>query len=253
MCAVGTVDAADEEEGLDPAIALYRQRLLVWYAARGRAFPWREDRDPYRVLIAERMLHRTQARQVVPVYDAFLSRFPSPHALAAADPTAVSVLLAPLGLPWRFASFIPMAREIVARHGGLVPQTVSALRALPGVGMYTAEAVLCFAFDHPVAVVDTNTIRVTGRYLHAVSWIAEARRRVGVRADVARLLDPGCPADANYAALDLGALICVAGSPLCDHCPVAAGCAYHTRQGTDGAADRLQSTTNAKVHQSGQV
>lgn len=103
---------------------IFKDHVLPWYHAQGREFPWRGTADPYRILVAERMLHRTIARQVVPVYGAFLARYPTIDDLAAADPAAVCALLAPLGLSWRFASFVPMARRIVDDHDGQVPRAI---------------------------------------------------------------------------------------------------------------------------------
>lgn len=214
--------------GNEQAILLFRQTLLAWFRVNGRTFPWRREHDPFRILIAERMLHRTRADQVVPVYHHFLSRYPTVDAQAAADPEEVHNFLAPLGLAWRFDTFVPMARYLVAHHGGAVPDTLQALRRLPGVGTYTAEAVLCFAFGQRNAVVDTNTIRVAGRYLIGKAWTADDRKRVAVRASVNSLVDPEQAAASNHAMLDLGAMICVVKSPLCHRCPVAAGCAYHS-------------------------
>lgn len=211
---------------LDEDARWFREHLLAWFAIHGRQFPWRGDHNPYHTLVAERMLHRTRAQQVVDVYRAFLDRYPTVAMLAAAHHAEVSGVLAQLGLAWRFNTFIPMAQYLVAHHGGEVPSAMDALMAVPGVGPYTAAAVLTFAFDQPVAVVDTNTVRVAGRYLHGIDWRGDARKRHAVRAAVAALLDRQRPAAANYAVLDLGALICVARSPLCTACPVAARCRY---------------------------
>jgi len=214
----------------DPhAAALFRARLLPWYADHGRPFPWRGEADPYRVLIAERMLHRTRAEQVVGAYRSFLARYPTAWTLARADPAGVHELLAPLGLAWRFASFVPMAQRLVDEHDGQVPRTRAELLALPGVGPYVADAVLCFAFGEAVAVVDTNTIRVAGRYLRGAAWVADERKRRDVRTAVAGLLDPDRPAASNHATLDLGASICMARTALCSRCPVREGCMYGRR------------------------
>ena len=213
---------------MDPenAVSLFRKALLAWYTEQGRVFPWRGERNPYQVLVAERMLHRTRAQQVVAVYHAFLARYPTVRHLAAAISSEVLDVLAPLGLAWRFETFIPMARYLVERLDGQVPNTLDELLSVPGVGPYTAAAVLAFAFGQPVAVVDTNTIRVAGRYLQGATWTGDARKRRSVRATVSDLFDPCQPAVANYAILDLGALICVARAPLCGVCPVAMGCRY---------------------------
>lgn len=204
----------------------FGEHLIAWYEDHGRAFPWRIARSPYRILVAERMLHRTQAIQVAGVYRLFLERYPDVPALAAAGPADVLSILAPLGLAWRFATFIPMARHLIDHHGGRGPATLEDLLTVPGVGPYTAAAVLAFAFDQPVAVVDTNTIRVAGRFLHAAQWVGDARKRRAVSGAVSRLLDPSRPATSNYALLDLGALVCVARTPLCPICPVARRCRY---------------------------
>ncbi len=211
-------------------LAMYHEHIHSWYAAHGRAFPWRGERDAYRVLIAERMLHRTQARQVIDVYANFLNHFPSVQALATAELSVVRSLLASLGLPWRFESFVPMAQQIMSEHEGKVPQTREDLLGFPGVGPYVADAVLCFAFGQPTAVVDTNTIRVAGRYLRGVAWVGDERKRADVRAAVRYLLDDSCPAVSNHAILDLAAIICKAKTPLCHVCPVAPGCVYGRQQ-----------------------
>jgi len=209
---------------------LFKDHVLPWYRAHGREFPWRGTADPYRTLVAERMLHRTIARQVVPVYGAFLARYPTVGDLATANPAAVSALLAPLGLNWRFASFVPMATCIVDDYDGRVPRTMGDLRALPGVGPYVASAVLAFAYHEPVAVVDTNTIRVAGRYLIGIAWAGDQRKRKDVGAAVSSLLDTHHPAEANYGILDLGATVCLARDPSCPRCPVAPGCILGTQR-----------------------
>ncbi len=209
----------------DPA-AYFHERLHRWGAEHMRAFPWRSTTDPYQVLIAEMMLRRTQARQVVPVYHRFLTQYPTVHHLVRAQQADIEVLLRPLGLAWRVANIIDLARQIVSRHNGRIPAERASLLALAGVGDYVASAVRCLAFAAPETLVDTNTVRVAGRYFGFVTD-AESRRKRGVREAVGALIDPAAPRDANLTLLDFAALICRATRPLCARCPVAQKCSWY--------------------------
>lgn len=216
------------------AAAYARQALATWYLHAGRFFPWRADSNPYHILLAEMMLRRTQARQVVPVYQHFVVQYPDALSLDQAPEEAVIALLRPLGLSWRAANFKALARALVRDHSGQVPRASAALLMLPGVGPYVAEAVRCFAFHEPAVVVDTNTVRVAARYF-GFEYNPESRRRPEVIEAVAALLDPLNPAHSGYALLDFAALICRARNP--DHagCPLREYCAYrmqlpHLRQ-----------------------
>lgn len=203
----------------------FRQRLLDWSRTNARTFVWRHQHDPYAILIAEMMLHRTQARQVEPVYLRFLRHYPDPAALALAEDADVVETLAPLGLAWRAANFVPLARVLNEKYGGRIPQDRSALLALPGVGPYVADAVRIFAYDMAAALVDTNTVRVAGRFFGFPTH-AESRRQRPVQEAIAALIDPAHPREANLALLDLAALICLPKKPACAQCPVAAKCSY---------------------------
>ncbi|MCC6960303.1 MAG: DNA-binding protein [Dehalococcoidia bacterium] len=224
--------------------AEFSRRILEWGAGHGRDFPWRSIFDPYRVLIAEMMLRRTRADQVGPIYERFVDRFPDARALAAAWEVEVADLLRPLGLAWRVPAFRQMARMLVEEYGGTVPRDRRALISLPGVGEYVADAVLCVAFNEPVVLMDTNTVRVAGRYF-GFPVHAESRRRVPVRRAVARLVDHTSPRASNLALLDFAAMVCRAGRPLCERCPVAAGCAWRQIE----LANSVEvSTVSAEAH-----
>jgi A/G-specific adenine glycosylase len=193
-----------------------RDELLAWYAAHGRDLPWRRTRDPYRLLVSEVMLQQTQVARVVPVYGAWLERFRDERALAGAAPADVLRVWSGLGYNRR-ALALRAAARIVARDGW--PHDAAGLRALPGVGPYTAAAVAAFAWDEPVAAVDTNVRRVI-------------ERRDGVRrgpAALARRAAELVPAERaaawNQAMMELGATVCRPRAPRCDVCPVRAGCA----------------------------
>lgn len=198
--------------------------LARWYRARKRDLPWRRDRDPYRIWISEIMLQQTQVKTVVPYYERFLDRFPDPEALAAASEDEVLEYWAGLGYYSRGRNLHRAADQIVREHGGAFPTTGDQLRALPGVGEYTAAAIGSIAFDDPVPVIDGNVERVLARYL---ALEADPRRADGRRTihDAARVaLDPRAPGDHNQAMMELGATVCVPRSPACPECPIAAGC-----------------------------
>ncbi len=208
------------------------QRLLLdWYARTARALPWRATRDPYAILVSEIMLQQTQVSRVVPKYAAFLARFPTAASLAAAPVAEVLTLWQGLGYNRRALALQRAARAVVDEHGGVVPDDLGALLALPGLGPYTARAVLAFAHDREVAPVDTNVARVLSR--------AAAGAPLG-RAAVQRLADdlvpPGEGARWSHALMDLGATVCVARAPRCGACPLADVCAWRVAGGEDPAA-----------------
>ncbi len=205
-----------------------RRALLAWYRPRRTAYPWRKRRrpDPYSVLVSEVMLQQTQASRVAPAYSAFVQRFPTVEALAAAGRRAVIRAWSGLGYNRRAVSLFEAASKIVAEHGARVPSDTEALRRLPGVGPYTAAAVASIAFDAPVAAVDTNVRRVIARVVNGREAEALSLRDAHVLA--VRWLDPKGPGEWNQALMDLGREIC-RPLPRCDHCPLAAHCTYRRR------------------------
>ncbi len=204
----------------DPQPSEFVPDLIAWSASSGRDLPWRRSRDPWAILVSETMLQQTQVSRVVDRWQAFMARFPDAAGCAAADVGEVIRHWAGLGYNRRAVNLHRAATEVRARHGGVVPGDLTALLALPGVGAYTARAVLVFAYERDVGVVDINAARVLSR--------AVAGRRLGL-AEAQRLADDLVPASAgwayNQAVLDLGATICTP-RPACDRCPVGAGCAW---------------------------
>lgn len=213
----------------DPPAQLFRARIDEWAAKHARPLPWRQRSDPFAVLIAEIMLRRTHARQVVPVFERFMQRFPDPASLAVAPEQEVAEIVRPLGLRWRVPAFRQLARALVQKHGGQAPSDHEELEALPGVGDYVAAAVRAFAFNLPAVPVDTNTVRVAARYF-GFPYNAESRRNRWVRAQVARLCDPSRPRDSARALLDFAAAVCRAVKPRHEECPVADQCAFRRSQ-----------------------
>jgi len=195
--------------------------LLQWAARVGRDLPWRHTRDPWAVLVSELMLQQTQVTRVVPRYHAFLERFPAPARVAAAPVGEVVRAWAGLGYNRRAVNLHATAVMVVDRHGGRLPDRLDQLLELPGVGPYTARAVLAFAFERDVGVVDTNAARVLAR----VAGRGLARVEVQTRADQA--VPPGRGWAWNQALLDLGATVCTSRAPVCAGCPLAGGCAWH--------------------------
>ncbi len=179
--------------------------LLAWADGHGRDLPWRHTRDPWAVLVSELMLQQTQVVRVVPRWRAFLASFPTPVACAGAPVGDVVRAWSGLGYNRRAVNLHAAATSVVADHGGRLPDDLDRLLALPGVGPYTARAVLAFAFERDVAVVDTNVARILAR----VAGRSLDRRQVQAAADGA--VPAGCGWAWNQAMLDLGATVCTDG------------------------------------------
>jgi A/G-specific adenine glycosylase len=211
----------------------FQSQLLAWFARAKRDLDWRRTRDPYRVWISEIMLQQTRVAAVVPYYGRFLRRFPSVQALARARLEMVLRSWAGLGYYSRARNLHRAAKEIVARHRGKFPKRIEEALALPGIGRYTAAAVLSIAYGEPYAVLDGNVARVLAR-LGAIR--GELRRPIMWRqlAGAADALLPAQPAasvdsgDWNQAVMELGATLCTPRAPQCGSCPVARWCRAHT-------------------------
>ena len=203
----------------------FQRALLAWYARHGRDLPWRRTRVPYRVLVSEIMLQQTQVERVIPKYRQFLRTYPSLRALAAADVDDVRRLWYPLGYNIRPVRLHAIARETVARYGGRLPADGEARRALPGIGRYTAGALLSFAYGRDAAILDTNVRRVLGRVFLGPRRLARTRgdRRFWKLAEA--LVPAGRAYDFNQALLDFGATWCTPRKPRCPRCPMRAFCA----------------------------
>jgi len=200
-------------------LARFRASLLRWFDHEKRSLPWRGERDPYRILVSEIMLQQTRVAVVKERYQEFIRRFPTPQRLARAREQTVLAAWSGLGYYRRARSLHAAAREI--QRTRKFPSTASALASLPGVGRYTAAAVASIAFGEPVPVLDGNVKRVLERLL---GFPNEQHPEQLWRA-AAALLQRNRPGDFNQAMMELGALVCLPGRPLCDSCPVASLCA----------------------------
>ncbi len=199
-----------------------QRRLLAWADAQGRDLPWRHTRDPWAILVSEVMLQQTQVARVIPVWTAFLEEFPTPMACARAPQAAVVTAWHGMGYNRRAVNLHRCAIAVTDRHGGDVPSTLAELQALPGIGAYTARAVMVFAFEQPVGVVDVNAARVHAR----LAARALTNNEVQQRADEAT--PPDQPWRWNQAVLDLGATVCTKRAPKCGACPLTAQCGWRS-------------------------
>jgi A/G-specific adenine glycosylase len=201
--------------------------ILAWYDRHRRALPWRAPEgataDPYRVWLSEIMLQQTQVATVRPYFDAFVARWPSVEALAAAPLEEVLRVWAGLGYYARARNLHACAREVAARHGGRFPATEAGLRELPGIGPYTAAAIAAIAFEQRAVPVDGNVERVVARLFAIETKLPEAKPELKRRA--AEIAPAARPGDWAQAMMDLGATICVPGKPRCALCPWSAACA----------------------------
>jgi A/G-specific adenine glycosylase len=209
----------------DPIIA---DALVDWFADAARPLPWRAaDVSPWAVLVSEFMLQQTPVARVVPLWEAWIRRWPTAASLATAPPSEAVRAWDRLGYPRRALWLHRAAVEIVERHGGEVPADLDALLALQGVGPYTARAVAAFAFGLRHPVVDTNTRRVIARAVGGQGEPGPPSTRRDLAAMSALLPEGDVEARAfNAAAMELGATVCVARAPRCDECPIAARCAW---------------------------
>jgi len=204
----------------------FRKALIAWGREHFRPFPWRLTEDSYHILMAEIMLHRTQASQVVPVYERFIKRYPDVPALAQATKKELHDALGSLGLRWRIDLIHNMAVRLAGDFGGSIPERKEELLALSGVSDYIASAVRCFAWNHPEPLVDTNTVRVIGR-LFGLKIKDSSRRNPRFRNLIAALVDRKQPRVYNYALLDLAGQVChKEREPECERCPVRKWCVY---------------------------
>jgi A/G-specific adenine glycosylase len=205
-------------------IPTFRRRLLSWFADQKRDLPWRRTGDPYRIWLSEIMLQQTRVAAVIPYYERFLAAFPDVRVLARAKAARVLAKWAGLGYYSRARNLQRAAKEIIARHAGDFPREYEAALALPGIGRYTAAAVLSIAYGQPYAVLDGNVARVLAR----IGALRGDLRAPGMwrklESEAQDLLARNAPGDWNQAMMELGATVCKPKSPQCGECPVEKWC-----------------------------
>ncbi|GIO98303.1 A/G-specific adenine glycosylase [Paenibacillus lautus] len=200
--------------------------LLTWYTDNGRhQFPWRNTKDPYRVLLAEFLLQQTHVRKVEKVYEKMLLKYPDISELASADIETLEEIIAPIGLRYRAERLIKSAEIICSQHNCKVPNDYDELRKLPGIGDYIANAVLCYAFDQPVVPIDTNVIRLFTRYFGYTSRNPRPRMDKELAAKIRTHFEGmDSTREANLAVLDFAGLICTSKNPKSTECPLSKNC-----------------------------
>jgi A/G-specific adenine glycosylase len=211
-----------ETAGLD--LEALGSSLLIWFAARRRDLPWRRTYDPYHVLVSEVMLQQTQMERAVAYFERWIERFPDLESLARASEDEVLRLWEGLGYYNRARSLLAAARDLVRLHGGMIPAEGEALRSLPGIGPYTAGAVLSVAFNRPEPAVDANVERVLARLVNLELPPSDARAKAFLRDTARSLIPPGRARDFNQALMELGALVCLPRAPRCGQCPWQEAC-----------------------------
>jgi A/G-specific adenine glycosylase len=213
-------------------INIFRRKIIDWYKKNGRVYPWRETKDPFRILIAEMMLRRTKADQVVPVYEQFFKEYPDVDSLAVAKQEALEEILYPLGLKWRTPAFRMVAREVRVKYHSRIPETREELTSLPGVGEYVAGAVLSIAYGKKEWLVDSNFVRIFKRYF-GIKTSKEGRRDKHV-IEIAKIYASGRdPGRATMGILDIAALVCKPGKPDCEKCTLIDRCHYAISKNRD--------------------
>jgi len=205
----------------------FQRNLLAWFRHHRRDLPWRASRDPYRIWVAEVMLQQTRIAAVIPYYHRFLARFSTVGSLAAARQQEVLKLWSGLGYYSRARNLHSAAKKMVAEHGGKFPHELDDALALPGVGRYTAAAVLSIAYDAPFAVLDGNVARVLARLCAIRGDLRNPRRWRRLARTADRLLARQAPSDWNQALMELGETVCTPQIPRCHECPVSTACRAH--------------------------
>ncbi|MEW5975353.1 MAG: A/G-specific adenine glycosylase [Acidobacteriota bacterium] len=214
--------------------------LLSWYSAHKRDLPWRKTRDPYRIWISEVMLQQTQVETVIPYYRRFLKLFPSLGRLAQATMEEVLLVWAGLGYYSRARNLHKAAQQIVFRHEGLFPQTFEDVLSLPGIGRYTAGAIMSIAFGQPYPVVDGNVTRVLTRLFRVEQDIRQRRTHDLLWKIASHLVPRERPGDFNQALMELGATVCTPRQPSCRCCPFGGLC----KARESGVQDHLPNKEN---------
>lgn len=202
--------------------------LLKWFANHQRDFPWRKTAEPFYILIAEFLLQQTNVRKVQPIYEELVSRYPTPDRFVRASQHDVENIIQPLGLKYRATRLKKCAEIIQNQYYGFVPNKYDDLLALPGVGPYIADAVLCYAFNHPTIPIDTNVIRVFCRFFGLASSRKRSRTDALLTENIRKFYKFENTRIPNLAVIDFAGMICTARKPRCKDCPIPWNCTFFT-------------------------
>lgn len=214
---------------------VFVNEIIKFYEQYSRNLPWRNTKNPYVILVSEIMLRKTTAQQVANIFNVFFSKYPSPKELAQADENELRELLKPLGMEHkRSKELIKLAKTLIDKHKGQIPRTLEELLSLPGVGKYTAGAVMCMAYGQDEAMVDTNVVRIITRYFNFKSTRKRPRDDPALWEFVKSLIPPGKCREFNLGLLDFANSICRARKPECEKCPLRSYCRYYLTKHNKG-------------------
>ncbi len=225
-----------------------QKELLDWYGKHHRSLPWRKTSDPYRIWVSEVMLQQTQVKTVIPYYKRFLSAFPEPGMLAEADLQEVLKIWEGLGYYARARNLHRAAREVMATHGGVIPQSRISLKTLPGIGDYIAAAVSSIAFGKPHAAVDGNVKRVLARFHKTELPVNDPASGKVFKAAAEAFLEKSNPGAFNQAMMELGALVCTPRNPHCHGCPLAQACRAFKEKAVSDYPKRIKKARIPEYH-----
>lgn len=212
----------------------FQQQLVEWFNREQRDLPWRHTRDPYKIWVSEVMLQQTRVDTVIPYFNRFVEKFPTPQMFAYAPEEEILKMWEGLGYYSRVRNLQAGVREVVETYGGTVPDNRTDMSKLKGVGPYTAGAVLSIAYGKPEHAVDGNVMRVLSRVLHIDADIALPKTKKVFEEAVSYLIDPNNASSFNQGLMELGAMICTPTSPKCLLCPVQEYCrAFEAGDATD--------------------
>ncbi len=221
-------------------LKIFQQNIQEWYRREGRDLPWRHTVNPYWILVSEILLHQTTVKTVQPVYEKFVQTFPAVEDLASASIEAVKEITDPLGYKVRGQWLWDIAQTVANDLGGEFPNDLEGLLSLPGIGRYTAGAVLSFAYEHDAPILDTNVNRLLGRYFGIAYQETGAEIQHQLWSLAEAVIPAGQAREFNNALMDMGAMVCTARKPKCLLCPVARGCAVMGELADRAAEDRVQ-------------
>ena len=211
----------------DQRLTTLAAALTEWYKSEQRELPFRKTADPYCIWVSEIMAQQTRITALLPYYSRFIERFPNVYELAKADEDEVLKLWEGLGYYTRARNLHKAARQICRQFNGQLPGKVKELRGLPGIGTYTAGAIMSIAFNQPVPAVDGNVLRVFARLLHITEEITDTYVHARVTDEASKLLAVGEPHLLAQAIMELGALVCIPGTPRCGECQIRKMCMAH--------------------------
>ncbi len=214
-----------DEKTYENALERFRSEILEWGNKNFRDFPWRNTRDPYKILIAEIMLHRTNADQVKNIYEKFIENFPNFESIVREGSEKIRTEMHSLGLFWRSDLLYRLAEEMTEKYNGILPLEKKKLMGLPGIGHYIASAILCFGYNRPEPLLDTNTVRVIGR-IFGIKITDSSRRSkkfYKIMQDIVLCEEPG---RLSLSMIDFAALVCTATNPKHELCPVNNICCF---------------------------